>query len=221
MNEPLRVFIGYDPRQPLSFNVLANSIWRRTTKPVTITQLRLSTLPLKRRGLTEFTYSRYLVPYLSDYQGVSVFMDSDMLCLGDVNELAAFALAKPHVGVFVAKNRKKPFEWVSMMVFNNKLCTNLTPEFVEDPNNNMFNMKWAQNGVGSLPMDWNHLVGYDGPNPTPKLVHYTQGIPCWPETKDCDFAQAWRNELNNAQSTVSFENLMGQSVHVTAMRRQN
>jgi hypothetical protein len=42
---------------------------------------------------TEFSISRFLVPWLSDFKGVSVFMDSDMLCLADVAELVAPARA--------------------------------------------------------------------------------------------------------------------------------
>jgi lipopolysaccharide biosynthesis glycosyltransferase len=67
--------------------VLAHSIYKRASKPVSITPLVLSQLPIKRVGLTEFTYSRYLVPYLCGYEGLAIFMDADMLCLGDVHEL--------------------------------------------------------------------------------------------------------------------------------------
>ena len=36
---------------------------------------------------TEFTYTRFLVPYLCGYQGKAIFIDCDMLCLGDIAEL--------------------------------------------------------------------------------------------------------------------------------------
>lgn len=81
------MFIGYDPRQPLAFQVLAHSIWAHARQPVSITRLALKQLPMTRHGLTEFTYSRFLVPYLCDYEGYAIFVDSDFLCRADVADL--------------------------------------------------------------------------------------------------------------------------------------
>jgi hypothetical protein len=75
----LRIFVGHDPLQPVSTTVLVHSIISRASKPVCVTPLSLKTLPIKRRGLTEFTYSRFLVPYLCDYQGWSLFLDTDFV----------------------------------------------------------------------------------------------------------------------------------------------
>ena len=50
----------------------------------------LPQLPIKRVGLTDFTFSRYLAPALCGYQGVSVFMDADMLVLDDIHKLNDF-----------------------------------------------------------------------------------------------------------------------------------
>jgi hypothetical protein len=55
--QPLRIFIGYDHRQAISYNVLQFSIFRRCSKPVMISPLFLPTLPLTRTGLTPFTFS--------------------------------------------------------------------------------------------------------------------------------------------------------------------
>ncbi len=209
--KPVRVFIGYDHRQPVSFQVAAHSIWKRASCPVEIVRLDLSKLPMKRRGLTEFTFSRFLVPYLCDYQGQSIFMDSDVLCLGDVAELLRYANGP----VSVVKNERR-FEWASLMVFDNEKCNNLTPDFVENPENNLFNLKWAES-IGELPLEWNILVGYTKPMENPKLVHFTQGIPVWKETLKCDYSNEWHAELKDMASTCSFEELMGQSVHVKHM----
>ena len=80
----MRVYIGIDPRQPVAFNVLQWSITRRTSRPLAIVPLVLPTLPITRTGLTDFTYSRYLVPALSGFQGISVFLDADMLLQADI-----------------------------------------------------------------------------------------------------------------------------------------
>lgn len=204
----IRVFIGVDPRQYIAAQVLAHSIWTRASGPVSITRLALKQLPLKRRGLTEFTFSRYLVPHLCEYQGNALFMDADMLCLGDVYDLAK--IADPEAAVSVVKNPRFQFEWPSMMYFNNALCKNLTPAFIETGNPQL--LKWAAK-VGSLPSQWNHLVGYDKPRKDAKNVHFTQGIPCFPETFDDEYGVEWREELHRSTATVPWAEIMGDSVH--------
>ncbi len=206
------VYIGYDPRQPVAFNTLAQSIWHYASKPVAITALDLKTLPMTRTGLTEFTYSRFLTPWLSDYDGFSLFVDSDFLCLADVIDLLMYPIAEPGCAVYVSKNPQRRFEWPSLMLFNNELCTELKPAYVDDKKNNLFDFKWA-NRVGSLPSEWNHLANYDAPRPDAKMVHFTQGIPCWPETKDSEYSSHWFRAFDHARSTCSFDELMGKSVH--------
>lgn len=211
----IRIFIGFDERQPVAFQVLAHSIYRRSSVPVSITPLVLSTLPIKRRGLTDFTYSRYLVPWLCDYKGSAIFMDADMLCLGDIAEIEQHNDKKS--SVLLVKNPKR-FEWPSFMLFNNEFCEKLTPEYIEDVRNMPQKFDWANN-IGDLPMTWNHIVGYDAPDPGAKLVHYTAGIPCWPETKDCELSVEWNQEAWRSTSTVTWQELMGNSVHVDIVQR--
>ena len=217
MTRPIQVYIGYDDRQPIASQVLTHSIWRTASKPISVTRLVLSQLPITRRGLTEFTFSRFLVPYLSDFEGYSVFLDADMLCRADMAELLIYPLAFPTVPVFVVMHEKL-FERPSVMVFNNALCKALTPEYVDNKDNNLYSLKWADS-VGALPKEWNHLVGYDASNPNAKIVHFTQGIPCWPETEDCEFSEEWSAAYDNSRSSVSFEDLMGRSVHVPFVKR--
>lgn len=202
----IHVFIGVDKRQPIAAQVLAHSIYDRAkTQPVSITQLRIETLPVKRKGLTEFTFTRYLVPWLCGYEGTGIFVDADMLVLADIAELASY---NEHP-VSVVKGKLR-FEWPSMMVFNNPKCRNLTPELIEtgEPQT----LSWAES-IGEIPAEWNHCVGYDHPNPKAKLVHFTQGIPCFPETQSCEYAEEWAAEHVKCNSTVSWASIMGNSVH--------
>lgn len=213
----MKCYIGYDPRQPLAFTVAAHSIWSRATKPVEIVRLQLNQLPITRRGLTEFTYSRFLVPFLSNYEGYSLFVDADMLCLGDITTLKA---SDPMAEVSVVMHQgQRQFERASLMLFNCKRCKVLTPEYIQDKTHGLLDLYWAGR-IGSLPKEWNHLVGYDAPRTDAKMVHFTQGIPCWPETQDCEYADEWRREGKDAMATVSFEALMGGSVHPIAMGRR-
>ena len=215
---PVNLCIGYDSRQPIAFQVAAHSAWRQTTCPLRITRLELAKLPITNRGLTEFTISRFLAPYLCDFHGVSIFLDSDTLVRGDLAELLAYPLVQPTTPVFVVKGPKK-FEWASVMVFNNPLCQMLTPLFLDKSKlGNPLAFHWAHQ-VGDLPKEWNHLVGYDAPNPKAKLVHFTQGIPVWEETKQCEFSDEWHQTLQASCSTCSFQQLMGRSVHVPHMQK--
>lgn len=213
----MKAFIGFDPRQPLAFTVAAHSIWSRSSKPVEIIRLQLSQLPITRRGLTEFTYSRFLVPFLSNYEGYSLFVDADMLCLGDITTLKA---SDPMAEVSVVMHHgQRQFERASLMLFNCKRCKVLTPDYIQDTTHGLLDLYWAGR-IGSLPKEWNHLVGYDEPRRDARMVHFTQGIPCWPETKEQEWAANWHAELAEAIGTVSFRELMGGSVHPIAQGRR-
>lgn len=216
-NKPLQVFIGYDHRQPVSYNVLQQSILRNSSKPVSITPICLWQLPFKRQGLTPFTFSRFLVPWICDYQGWALFLDIDMLVKGDISKL--FELSEDQYTVMVSKNEKR-FEWASAILFNCEKNKILTPEYVEKKDG-LHQISWCpESEIGDFPRDWNHLVGYDKrrsySNP-PKLIHYTQGIPAFDETIDCEFSKDWNEELELMNGTWPWENLMGNSVHAVVI----
>jgi hypothetical protein len=203
-----KVFVGFDPRQPLGFNVLQSSIHRYASAPISVIPLQLRHMPVKRRGLTEFTYSRFLVPFLSAYAYQAIFMDADIVVKGDIVEL--FDQADPLCAVQVMQEQAK-FEWASVMLFNNYLCRTLTPEFVDDPANVLFDLAWAEK-VGTFAPEWNHCVGYAEPKEA-KLYHYTQGLPCWYETRGLPEDAAWLEEHKYMTNTVSWREMMGNSVH--------
>lgn len=213
----LKIFIGYDERQPISFNVLQHSIVTQATVPVAIIPLRISQLPIKRIGLTPFTYSRFLVPYLCGYEGVAVFLDVDIILNGDIAELFN-CVADPEKAVYVSKNEQK-FEWASVMVFNCAHPDNkkLTPEYVETADN-MHRIGWTS-AIGDLPREWNHLVGYDAPKEA-KLIHFTQGVPAYPETVSCEYGDLWWDQHRELSHTLSWPALMGNSVHAVIVNDQ-
>lgn len=214
----LRVFIGYDKRQPVAYNVLQQSIITRCSEPVSITPLVIEQLPIDREGgLTPFTFTRFLVPWLCDYKGWALFLDIDMLVQGDIAELFNFADEK--YAVMVSKNNIR-FEWASAMLFNCDQCTTLSPAFIEDKNNQgLHTLSWvAPEKIGDLPGEWNHLVGYDKPRDDAKLVHFTQGIPCFPETIHLsEYSSQWHNEHKITNSAFPWIELMGRSVHAKVM----
>ncbi len=205
------IFIGYDHRQPIAHMVLESSIITRAQAPVAVTPLLLHQLPIERTGLTPFTFTRFLVPWLMEYQGWALFLDADMLVLEDINQL--FDMKDESKAVMVVKNKER-FEWASLMLFNcghpdNRL---LTPEHIEKANA-LHSIGWTE-AIGELPHEWNHIVLYDEPRPDAKLVHYTGGVPVFEETQGCEYSNEWQEEARYACSAMSWAKLMGQSKHV-------
>ena len=213
----IRVFIGYDPREAVAYNVLAHSIQVRASEPVAITPLMLSqlkrVLTRERHPLqsTDFSFSRFLTPYLSDFTGWSVFMDGDMLVLRDIAEL--WRLRDERYAVMVVQHDHVPREsvkflgqpqskygkknWSSVMLFNNARCRALTPDYVNRASGlELHQFKWLESDdlIGALPHAWNHLVGYNAPRRDAALVHFTLGGPYFPDYADCEYAEAWRTE---------------------------
>lgn len=209
-NKPLRIFVGYDHRQPISYHVLEHSIMLTTSKPVSVIPVMLNTLPFKRVGLTPFTFSRFLVPWLCDFEGWALFLDIDILLLDDVSKL--FEVADDRYSVMVSKNRIE-YEWASVMLFNCAKNKILTPEYCETANG-LHSIKWCDpSEIGELPSEWNHLVGYDKPRNDAKLVHYTQGVPCFPETEDSEHAGIWHQVQQGINFAWPWVELMGNSKH--------
>lgn len=207
-----RVFIGFDERQAVAYNVCRFSIERRASVPVAVTPLKLDALPIKREGLTRFTFSRFLVPWLCDYQGMALFLDSDFLVLGDVAELFDRTEDK---AVWLSKNPLR-YEWASLMLFDCAHPRNraLTPEFVETASD-LHGIAWLPGDlIGDLPREWNHLVGYDPPRPDAKGLHFTQGLPIFPETEGSPYRDEWFAEHRAMNASAPWLDVMGRSVHV-------
>jgi len=218
IQSPLPIFIGYDPRQPVAFTALVQSIIARASRPVAITPLVLGTLPIKRHGLTPFTYSRFLVPYLRGFaDGPALFMDVDMVVFGDIAEL--FDLFDPGLALQVVKTKER-FEWASLMLFNCSAPQNsvLGPDYIEAAEG-LHILPWlSDEDIGALPDEWNHCVFYDQPREDAKLVHFTAGVPIFPEVEGCEHAEAWHNEARRACSSIPWEPLMANSVHAERVR---
>jgi hypothetical protein len=211
------VFIGYDPREAVAYSVLAHSIHARASRPVSVAPLMLSqlkgVLTRERHPLqsTDFSFSRFLTPYLSGYSGWSVFMDCDMLMLEDIARL--WALRDDRYAVMVVKHHHVPREtvkflgepqtkyekknWSSVMLFNNARCGALTPDYVNRASGlELHQFKWLANDelIGALPERWNHLVGYNAPRKDAALVHFTLGGPYFEDYRSCEYAKEWLAE---------------------------
>jgi hypothetical protein len=209
-----KVFIGFDSKEVVAYHVLAHSIIEHSSIPVQIAPLALSNLRAEftreRNALqsTEFSFSRFLVPYLSEYRGWSLFMDCDMVMRRDIAEL--WGLRDPAYSVMCVQHDYTPKEdvkflgqvqtkyekknWSSVMLFNNDRCGALTKEFVNTATGlQLHQFKWLDGDgrIGKLPLAWNHLVGVYDYDPNAALVHFTEGGPYFTDYADVDYADEW------------------------------
>ena len=221
----INIFIGYDDREKVAYHVLSESILRHSSKPVSITPVKLSTIKddFVRAKVpnqsTDFAFSRFIIPHLSNYQGWSLFMDCDMLMRTDIAEL--WSLRDDNYAVQVCKHDYQPKEttkflgqqqqpyakknWSSFMLFNNKKCTSLTPNYVNRATGlELHQFKWLESDdlIGDLPLEWNWLVGEYKHKQEAKNVHYTLGGPYFQNYMTCDYADEW---FNVYASTVKIE----------------
>ena len=89
-----KVFVGYDTREDIAFQVCEYSI-KRYNKDVSVLPLIQQDLrqqkmywrELDKLASTEFTFTRFLIPHLMNYNGWALFIDSDIIFLDDVNHL--------------------------------------------------------------------------------------------------------------------------------------
>src|SRR3954452_12892392 len=112
-----KIFIGYDPSQQIAYDVLKYSIEKHASEPVEITPIDADKIEGWNRELdplqsTPFTYTRFLVPHLVNYEGIALFLDSDMLALDDITPL--FHLSMDDLALRVRKHECNPSETVTM-----------------------------------------------------------------------------------------------------------
>ena len=217
-----RVFIGHDSTQKTVSEVCEYSIRRRTTREIDIQFLKQSELidagiywrepdPL---ASTEFTYLRFLVPYLCNFEGIALFCDNDFLWLDDIEKLfdeydESYALQcvqhdyRPTETAKMDGKKQTVYprkNWSSLMLFNCAHPANraLSLETVNSETGSFLHqMQWLEDEqIGKLPVRWNWLEGWYSSQPDYPLgaVHYTRGGPWYDEWKDCDFAQIWLDE---------------------------
>ena len=218
----MKVFIGYDPREDMAYQVCKHSILKHQpdadVRPLIQTELRQAgwyKRPVDKLASTEFTFTRFLVPELTNFRGWALFMDCDMILTTDIAEL--FAQADDRYAVMCVQHDYTPKEgmkmdgqkqtiyprknWSSVVLFNCGHPSNakLTQDMVNDTELNgayFHRFSWLKDEeVGELDHTWNYLVGVYDDIETPKLIHYTEGGPWFENYRDCEFNELWKQEL--------------------------
>jgi len=220
----LPIHIGYDEVEPVAWHTLSHSIIKHATIPISINPVEIRHFQKffhrKRdpKQSNSFSFNRFCVPYLNNYNGYAVFMDCDMLLRCDIKELLSVIDEQPGKAVYVVKHDYEPSEkvkylntvqyadprknWSSFVLWN---CNHPSNKVVDQ---NFFNsasglelhrFTWLDDDeIGELPVQWNWLVGdYIDPPKDVKNVHWTNGGPYFNEYKNCDFSEDWR-EMHSA-----------------------
>ena len=215
----ITIYIGYDTSQELVYDVCKSSLlkYNKHLKIIPIMKKYLEKIDLYYRKddtnvSTEFAFSRFLVPYLNNYQGYALFCDSDFLWRCDVSELFdnldnSFAL-KCVKHTYIPKSNTKMNNkiqttyprknWSSLMLFNcsHNSCKNLTIQNVNSKSGSwLHQMKWCKdNEIINLDPTYNYLFGYYN-FPNPKAVHFTDGGPWHKGYENVEYADEWNKYL--------------------------
>ena len=237
--EKIVIYIGYEPRQHIAYEILKFSLQSNSSSPLDIHPLHLNRLrretafcrPHDPLQSTEFTYTRFLVPHLCDYAGRALYMDCDMICFGDIAEVYSLDLSNHWIRVVkqlqvVAHPTKMDGRiqtsyprknWSSLMLLNCERLTCWTKEAVEQRPG-----KWLHRfepipdeRIGPIPPQWNVLDRYD--NQT-QMIHYTEGGPWLPGFEAHPFGDIWFEYLKRYRE---YERECGQELLYETPVRKN
>jgi len=220
----MKVFVGYDTREDIAYQVCKHSLEARNkdviVKPLIQSKLREAgwyTRPVDKLASTEFTFTRFLIPELTNFNGWALFCDSDIIFLNDVKEL--FDQADDKYAVMCVKHDYTPKEgikmdgqtqtvyprknWSSVMLVNCGHPSNakLDMDLVNDPNITgayLHRFSWLPDEeVGEFSHEWNWLTDWykEGIDGTPKALHYTEGGPWFENYRNCPWHSTWKIEL--------------------------
>ena len=179
--EKIKVFIGSCIHNLKAEIALEHSIRKHTDRKVKIVWMRTTTYgdPAfqgwnKYRWGTGFSLFRWVVPELCYFEGKAIYMDVDMLVIGDIGELwdkeipedkALYSIPNNSSVMLMDCAKFKSLEYVNSL------------EVLKTENENYMNtmMKGLRNDNLIAPLDraWNCFDGDGYINGVTKLIHYT------------------------------------------------
>ena len=214
--KPLNIYIGFDAIETTAFHTLAQSIIEYASGPIRISPIcskhysKFFNRERDEKQSNDFSFTRFLVPYLNNFDETAIFMDCDMMLRADIFQVLNDLDPKNAISVVMhdytpsdtvkylnnvqyAYPRKN---WSSFVVWNCAHPKNrtLTPEFVEKATGlTLHRFTWlSDNEIGELDVRWNWLVGdYINPPVDVKNVHWTLGGPYFNEYSQVDFSGEW------------------------------
>lgn len=224
MIEKLKIIVGFDQKESVAYHTFCQSVIEKSSIPIEFIPLAINTLKNYRETHTDqsndFIYSRFLTPYLNNYEGWALFCDGDMVCQSDIKEL--WDLRDPSKALMVVKhdyqtkknikylgniNENYPRKnWSSVILWN---CSHskhkiLTPEFIQNQTGKyLHRFSWLDDKeIGDLPKEWNWLAIEYPENQDAKLIHYTLGTPCFKEYEKTDMADIWYETFERVKDGI-------------------
>ena len=216
-----KIYIGYDSRHPIASKVCEYSL-RKHSKDLDIELLKLSDLEQLywreyKDQSTEFTYTRFLVPYLQDYNGWALFCDDDFLFLKDVKKI--FKLADDKYAVMCCQHdytpraitkmlgkKQVPYKrknWSSLMLINcgHESVKKLDLSTVSEQSGKyLHQFEWLKpHEIGSIPRHWNWLVNWykETDEDKPSALHFTEGGPWIVDSEYKDLWLKYKKQMEN------------------------
>jgi len=213
MSEKINIYVGFDQKEAVAYHVFCQSLIDNSSLPLKISPMALKNLEKYDEKHTDrsndFVYSRFLIPFLNNFNGWALFVDGDMICQSDIREL--FDLRDDNKAVMVVKHnyetkQKKKYlgninenyprkNWSSVILWN---CNHskhkiLTPTFVSEQTGKFLHrFSWLEDkDIGELPLEWNWLAIEYEDNTKAKIIHYTLGTPCFSDYKNTAMAEIW------------------------------
>lgn len=220
----MKVFVGYDTREDIAYQVCKHSIISKQpsadVKPLKQQELREAgwyTRPIDKLASTEFTFTRFLIPELTNFEGWALFMDCDMILTTDIKELFdqaddKYAVMCVHHDYKVQEGFKMDGQkqtvyprknWSSVVLWNCSHPSNkvVTTDLVNDEKTTgkyLHRFSWLEDEeIGELDHTWNYLVGVYDDIKKPSLIHYTEGGPWFENYRNCEFHKEWKTELQD------------------------
>lgn len=220
----VKIYVGYDPVENVAWHTFVESVIRHSSVPVAFVPVNIRNFKSfydrsrDPKQSNEFSFSRFLVPYLNDFNGYALFFDCDMLNRVDIASIFDVAHSQPDKAVYVVKHTYLPRDdikyldtvqyayprknWSSVVLWNCSHPSNrvVTPEFVQSSSGlDLHRFSWLDDSeIGELDVRWNWLVGeYIDPPKNVFNVHWTLGGPYFREYADVDFSDEWKEMFDN------------------------
>lgn len=183
----IRVFIGTEPMQWLPTEVLKRSIEKRTKAKVEFSNLEGIPLHFKTvKMYTGFSFYRFSIPERCLFEGRAIYLDADMVCLGDIEELYRFEMVKPALAK--THDNEVSFFTSTMLLDCARLKSWKIHDWVALINAGLTSYQGCMagsaqginhNDFGPLDPTWNDFDHYDKKT---KIIHYTN-VPTQPWKK--------------------------------------
>lgn len=249
--EPV-IYIGYDEREKRAFEVCCASIKKTASRPINIIPLKQEAV--RHSGLffrthynmfgkeyqkydafdgkpysTDFSFTRFLVPALNQYEGKALFMDCDMMVREDIWQVFTECNARkpvyavphnytPEEGPKMDGKRQEQYNkknWSSFMVFDcgHAQNKNLTPHDVSTKKGQwLHEFAWldSEDDIGHISEEWNWLDHWSHPSIKAKNVHFTTGGPWFDDWRPANrqeelYALEWKEYDNKLTYNESMD----------------